>query len=193
LPSPPRRLVAVKLGAVPLKILCAGCPKDEREAVEAVVRKALGTASTEGAWSVSLVRLGAQWQVTLDAPPGRVRSRNLMTKGPDLAKALADALEPAAESDGPPPTPIAGVPALPPPSAKAPGAAPATPATPAKPEGPPRVACEKCRQSFVVIYDAQPDEGLERVPVACPHCWSLNQVLVGAEAAANTDYRAEKA
>ena len=46
---------------------------------------------------------------------------------------------------------------------------------------------------FVVIYDSTPDEGLERVPVACPHCWSLNQVLVGAEAAANTDYRAEKA
>jgi hypothetical protein len=29
-------------------------------------------------------------------------------------------------------------------------------------------------------------------PVACPHCWHVNNVPVGENAAATSDYRAEK-
>ena len=29
-------------------------------------------------------------------------------------------------------------------------------------------------------------------PVACPHCWHMNQVMVGETAADTSDYRAEK-
>ena len=120
-----------------------------------------------------------------------------MTTGPGLAQALAEALV-AGEAEPAPPQATASQRAVPA-SAAAPSptqAAPAAPSAPkasAAPEGPATVACEKCKQAFVVLYEALPDEGLERVPVACPHCWSLNQVLVGSEAAANTDYRAEKA
>ena len=43
-----------------LKLLCAGCSKDERETAEALVRKALGRRTEGGAWTVSLVRVSDQ-------------------------------------------------------------------------------------------------------------------------------------
>jgi hypothetical protein len=52
--------------------------------------------------------------------------------------------------------------------------------------------CEKCRQDFVVIYETVRDEGEASAPVACPHCWHVNRVLVGESAAESRDYRAEK-
>jgi hypothetical protein len=45
----------------------------------------------------------------------------------------------------------------------------------------------------VVVYEARPGESLESAPVACPHCWFVNRVLIDAEAAFTRDYRAEKA
>jgi hypothetical protein len=45
----------------------------------------------------------------------------------------------------------------------------------------------------VVVYDSRPGGSLETAPVACPHCWHVNRVLIDAEAAFNRDYRAEKA
>jgi hypothetical protein len=161
---------------MPLRVLCAGCSKDERESAETTVKEALGAAAGTGAWSVSLVKLGDQWSVTLDAPPGQVRSRTLMTPATELRDALTGALS---TSDA----------ALAAGSQLAPGLPPAsTETTPSD-----RLACTKCSRAFVVLYDAVPGEPLEAVPVACPHCWSLNQVQVGAEAAASNDYRAEKA
>jgi hypothetical protein len=56
-----------------------------------------------------------------------------------------------------------------------------------------RLACEKCGGGFVVVYDSRPGESLETAPVACPHCWHVNRILIDAEAAFNRDYRAEKA
>jgi len=43
-----------------------------------------------------------------------------------------------------------------------------------------------------VIYESHPGEQAEEAPVACPHCWHVNRVRVGAEAAESRDYRAEK-
>jgi hypothetical protein len=45
----------------------------------------------------------------------------------------------------------------------------------------------------MVVDDAQPGEPMETAPVACPHCWAVNRVSIGAEAALTRDYRAEKA
>jgi len=43
-----------------------------------------------------------------------------------------------------------------------------------------------------VIYETVRDEGEASAPVACPHCWHVNRVLVGESAAESRDYRAEK-
>ena len=44
----------------------------------------------------------------------------------------------------------------------------------------------------MVRYEAGPDEGEETVPVACPHCWHRNYVLVAESAAETREYTAEK-
>ena len=54
-------------------------------------------------------------------------------------------------------------------------------------------ACESCAQRFRVVFEAVPGEEQKMSPVACPHCWHLNRVPVGENAAADGDYRAEKA
>jgi hypothetical protein len=54
-------------------------------------------------------------------------------------------------------------------------------------------ACENCGQRFRVLFESTPGEERHPAPVACPHCWHVNRVPVGDEAAVNGDYRAEKA
>jgi uncharacterized Zn-finger protein len=172
-----------------LKILCAGCSKDEREEAEAIVKRALAEASARVAWTVSLVKLGEQWSVTADAPEAQVRARTAVVPGSGLAAALtqmaakptqpapATAAPVAASAMEPPPTPMAGMPSV---------------ALPKPAEKPGAIACGKCSRRFVVVYESIPGEPLQEAPVACPYCWSLNRVQVGAEAAAASDYRADK-
>jgi DNA-directed RNA polymerase subunit RPC12/RpoP len=52
--------------------------------------------------------------------------------------------------------------------------------------------CDSCRETFVVRYESLPDEAEETVPVACPHCWHRNYVLVAESAAESREYTAEK-
>lgn len=162
-----------------LKLLCAGCSKDEREHAEAAVRKALGRRAEGGSWTVSLVKMGGQWSVTLDAPSSGVRALTLVAAQGRLREAIAKAIE------GPAPP------------ERVRGAAPETRRSPEPPgparEGRSRWECDKCRRAFVVIYEARPEESQESVPVACPHCWQVNRVLVAESAAEAKDYRAEKA
>src|SRR5207249_8968383 len=81
-----------------LKILCAGGSKEEKEAAEAAVRAGIGPRPAAEAWTVSLVKVGRQWSVTLDGPEkssprstfiageGRLRdtiSQSLAHRGPD--------------------------------------------------------------------------------------------------------------
>jgi hypothetical protein len=60
--------------------------------------------------------------------------------------------------------------------------------------GPRRVQleCVQCHQRFRVSFDAIAGEPEHMTPVACPHCWHTNQVMVGETAADTSDYRAEK-
>jgi hypothetical protein len=91
---------------MPLKIMCAGCSKDERDAAEAAVKAALGTAA--GSWMVSLVKIGRQWSVTVDGP--EVKHKTLVVPDGSLPQALRDL--------------------VPPPPAAAPKPAPAPPSPP---------------------------------------------------------------
>lgn len=159
-----------------LKIMCAGCSKDEREQAEATVRSALGPAADTDAWTISLVKLGNQWSVTLDARTVQGRARTLMTPASRLGESIAEAVS-GPRSDGPPPAK---------PAATLPAAAAASPDTPGG------IACKKCGHRFKVVYDAQPGEPLQDAPVACPYCWQMNKVQIGIEAAETSDYRAEK-
>ncbi len=156
--------------------MCAGCSKDERVQAEATVRSALGPAADTDAWTISLVKLGNQWSVTLDARTVRGRARTLMTSASRLGESIAEAVS-GPKSDGP---------ASAKPAATLPGAAAAPP------EATGGIACKKCSQRFKVVYDAKPGEALQDAPVACPYCWQMNKVQIGIEAAESSDYRAEK-
>jgi DNA-directed RNA polymerase subunit RPC12/RpoP len=171
-----------------VKILCAGCSKEEREQAEADVRKALAERAASDNWMVSLVKLSGRWSVTLDAPAARLRGLTVVAPEGRLVDSIRDALRAgAAPAAAPSPAP-AGATAPPPRS------------TPAQPAVPPaagrsggRQQCEKCGGGFTVVYEAHPGEPQEAAPVACPHCWHVNRILIGVDAAFNRDYRAEKA
>src|SRR5262245_45799730 len=157
---------------MPLKVLLAGCSKEEREQAESQVRQALGRRAEASPWTVSLVRIAGQWSVTLDSPGEGVRSLALVAPEGRLRETIVQALTGKASAP-----------------AGAPSRSPAGRA--GEQRGPSR--CSKCNQGFVVIYDAAPDEPEETVAVACPHCWQVNHVLVAEGAAETRDYRAEKA
>jgi len=172
-----------------LKVLCAGCSPEEREQAESDVRSALGVRVDGAAWTVSLVKVQSRWSVTLAHPP----AATVTCVAPDgrLADAIRDALGGGA-------VPAAGASA----PARAPASAPARASAPAHAprSGPPGARgaqsvqheCASCREAFVVRFDAVPDESEEMVPVACPHCWHRNHVLVAESAAESRDYTAEK-
>ncbi len=165
-----------------LKIMCAGCGKDERERAESVVRQVLGRRAQNETWTVSLVKMAGRWSITLDAPGEGVRSKTFAAPDEMLRDSIAEAVggQPAAR---------AAVPSVGGPAARP---APPAPAASGTSDHTPH-QCEKCRRSFVVHYEAQPDEGQDTAPVACPHCWHVNHVLMGENAAETRDYRAEKA
>jgi hypothetical protein len=50
----------------------------------------------------------------------------------------------------------------------------------------------QCHQRFSVTFEAIAGEPEHMTPVACPHCWHMNQVMIGETAADTSDYRAEK-
>ena len=173
-----------------LRIMCAGCSREEREQAELAVKRALRHVPATEAWTVSLVKMRAQWSVTLDAPAADVRSLTVLAPESRLGESIAEALHKSQGSRSPAP-----------PSARPPAPPTSRPASPptSRPSAPPgggggmdRLQCEKCGRPFRVIYESLPGEALEEVPVACPHCWHGNRMRVGAEAAQSRDYRAEK-
>jgi hypothetical protein len=168
LPSPRPAAPPRAAPAQALRILVAGVDKDERGAVEAAVRQGLGSRAASDPWSVSVVQLAGKWSVTLDG--GGLRSASVMTDRGSLADAIRSLVEGGREG-------AAGV-----------GAADAPRA-----ELRDRHSCESCGGVMLVLYEAQPDEPKELAPVACPHCWAIGHVEVGAWAAAGRDYRSEKA
>lgn len=179
-PSPPRLGDAPRAGlagaASNLKILAAGIPRDERGLVEAAVRQALGSRAASEPWTVSLVKLAGKWSVTLNGPEERFRNVSFTAEEARLGTAIREMLE--ADRPGPPNG----------------GQAPAQ-AQVATPAGEVREAhtCPACRRAVVVVYEAHPGESKMPAPLACPHCWQISRVEVGAWAASGRDYRAEKA
>ena len=85
------------------------------------------------------------------------------------------------------------------PSPPPPAPVPVEPPPPPAPELPPtrevreRCHCQACRRPFLLVYEAEPDEGQELADVACPHCWQKTRALVAESVATTGDFRAEKA
>jgi hypothetical protein len=153
-------------------VLVAGVDRDERGAIEAKVRGAFAGRDPAEQWSVSLVRLGRTWSVTLRGPGKRFRSVSFTADEHRLAEAIAAALGGEGEDRSSEPGPAGSSVGI------------LTHVS---------LTCERCRQSIRVTYEAQADEPKERAPLACPHCWAMNRVEIGAWAAVAGDYSAEKA
>jgi hypothetical protein len=160
-----------------LKILCAGCSSEERALVEAGVRAGLGERTRRDPWTVSLVKSGSGWSITLDGPTIKGRRTSFVVPGPAGPQAVADAVSSAAD-----------------PSASVTSAAAAGGwAEPIDPEGRRDThKCNVCGGQYLVVYEAEPDEPFEDAPVACPHCWQVGKVQIARSASIGRDYRADK-
>jgi len=161
-----------------LKVMLAGCSAEERERLESIVRSVVGSRAAEGEWNVSLVKIAGKWSLHLDGPHEALRGVSFIAAEPELRDGLLAPLRKAGMAD----------PAKP----GEPGAEDAAPVVGPSDEQRERYTCATCRQVFAVVYAAYPDEPRTHVPVACPHCWQLNQVPVGEWAAAGEEFRAEK-
>jgi len=155
-----------------VKILLAGVDKDAKGSVEASVCRGLGPLAASGPWSISVVSLAGKWSVTLDGPGDRFRGVSFIADPTRLAEAIRDVLSGHDSAPG----------------SAAPEVAP-RPATEARESH----ECGQCGKGWLVVYESRPDEPRELAPVACPHCWKVGHVEVGAWAAAGGDYRAERA
>ena len=184
-----------------LKVMCAGCSVEERERAEADVRRALGArAAGSETWTVSVINLQSRWSITLDGPG--TRALNCTAQPGRLAEAIQEALQ-AKTAASPPaaPTPVtphaAPAPARPaaPPTPTAGGSAPSGARSAISPASGPRRdrhECHQCHHRFGVMFEAVAGEREHMTPVACPHCWHMNHVLVGETAADTSDFRAAK-
>lgn len=172
-PSRPSQAPRPAAAASALKVLVAGIDKDARASVEASVRQAFAGRDPAEPWSVSLVRVGASWSVTLGGPGERFRNLSFSAESHRLAEAIREAIS----RDEPTPAPAT--------------AAPATRSARSRIQD--RHVCGRCQQAMLVSYEGEAGEPKERAPVACPHCWAVSHVEVGGWAAAGGDYVAEKA
>jgi hypothetical protein len=159
-----------------LKILCAGASKEERQAVEAEVAAGLGVRARHDPWTVSLVKIGDRWSVTLEGPD-RSKGTTFMAQSGRIRQAIADVLEKGGEAPAP---------------ERRPGPRPPSPvATGPRGERRDRHECSKCRKPYVIVYETEAGEATETVPVACPRCWQIDHVAVAQSAGINSDYRVE--
>jgi DNA-directed RNA polymerase subunit RPC12/RpoP len=141
--------------------------------VEATVRGALGARASSGPWSVSVVSFGDKWSVTLDGPGDQLRGLSFVTDPSQLKDAIRGAI--GEDREG-----------------AAPGAAPAATPPPST-EARDSHVCGHCGRTVVVVYERMAEEAKELAPIACPHCWKIDHIEIGAWAAAGRDYRSEKA
>ena len=183
---PPRQLTpTAQLAAAQyrVKILVAGVDKDSRTAVEGTVRQAFTLRDPGETWSVSLVRMGGVWSVTLSGPGEIFKNVSFSCEQHRLGDSLREALAKDRQSPAPGAAPSAS-----PHASSTPPAASASSGRIVE-----RHVCTKCQQNVVVSYEGAPNEPKQRAPVACPHCWTVNHVDVGAWAASGGDYFAAKA
>jgi hypothetical protein len=166
-----------------LKILCAGCSKQEREAVEVEVAAGLGARARNDPWTVSLVKIGDRWSVTLEGPDRATRGAAFMASQGRLRQAIAEVLNQSA-----PAAPAAAAPS----GAGRPVRAPGAPAAGPGGQRRDRHECSKCKKPYVIVYDTEAGEPTETVPVACPRCWQIDHVAVAQSAGLTADYKVEK-
>jgi hypothetical protein len=153
-----------------LKIMIAGCAKDEKDAVGSSVRKAFADRPADEPWSVSLVKVANQWSVEINGPEARYKGLSLVAPLGDLTGSLRAAILGADNHSA---APNGG--------------------SPAGDEKKDRYDCEGCSAPFEVIYNSSPGERQELCPVACPQCWHVNHVPIAEGAGATGDYRARAA
>jgi len=152
-------------------VLVAGVSRDERGSIETLVRRAFAGRDPAEPWSVSLVRMGGKWSVGLNGPTEQFRTVSFTAEEHRLGEAIGEAIR------GGGPTTSA--------------AAPVEPAV-ARGTVEERHVCRHCQRIILVSYEGEADEPKEVAPLACPHCWVVGPVRIGAWAAAGGDYRAEK-
>jgi hypothetical protein len=75
-----------------LTILVAGIGKDERARVEGAVKAALGWRGLTETWSVSLVKVGSQWSVTLSGPGEAFRNLSFGATEQELCEKITAAI-----------------------------------------------------------------------------------------------------
>ena len=156
-----------------LKILIAGCAKEEKDAVGSSVKKAFADRPGDEKWSVSVVKVANQWSVEIDGPEARFKGLSLVAPLGDLTGSLRSAIAGAGSHSQPQSlSPAHGA-----------GGA----------EKVDRYDCEGCSAPFEVIYASAPGERQEVCPVACPQCWHVNHVPIAEGAGATGDYRAQVA
>ncbi len=165
-----------------LKIMIAGCAKDERDKIEASIKTAMGDRPARSDWNLSLVNIANQWSVEIDGPEPHFARVSLIATTSDLIEKLEQALS-EAESK-------VSVSAATAPAATAPTATAPTAESGKKQE---RYTCEECAALFDVIFDYTAGEPEELCPVACPACWHVNRVPIAVAAGATGDYRAQAA
>jgi len=168
-----------------LKILCAGGTKEEKEAVESAVRAGIGSRPPSESWTVSLVKVGRQWSVTMDGPDKSSPRATFIAGEGRLRDTIAQSMAHRNVSGGGGAGAHTGAHAAVPK-----GGATATSGSAGQRRN--AYKCPKCANNFVVSYDVEEGEGEEVVPAACPHCWNIENVKVGVTAAVNSDYRVEK-
>ena len=158
-----------------LKIMIAGCAKEEKDEVGSSVKKAFADRPADEPWSVSVVKIASQWSVEINGPEARYKGLSLVAPLGDLTGSLRKAIAGASNHAAAPPA-----------------------AAPNRGGGPvgekkDRYDCEGCSAPFEVIYNTAPGERQEVCPVACPQCWHVNHVPIAEGAGATGDYRARAA
>ncbi|MGH9322116.1 MAG: hypothetical protein ACRD21_20795 [Vicinamibacteria bacterium] len=156
-----------------LKIMIAGCAKEEKDVVGASVKRAFTDRPAEEAWSVSVVKIASQWSVEINGPEAKYKGLSFVAQTGDLTASLEKALVEAGNH------------------AKGPNRSTSSPAGPAGEEKKDRYDCEQCSARYEVVYLSAPGERQEVCPVACPQCWHVNHVPIAEGAGATGDYRAQ--
>ncbi len=155
-----------------LKIMIAGCAKEEKDAVGSSVKKAFTDRPQDEPWSVSVVKVANQWSVEINGPEARYKGLSIVAPLGDLTGSLKNAIASAGKHS---PKPAAATP------------------NGNGDEKKDRHDCEGCSAPFEVIYTSLPGERQEVCPVACPQCWHVNHVPIAEGAGATGDYRAQAA
>src|SRR3990170_5345428 len=75
-----------------LKIMIAGCAKEQKDEVGSSVKKAFADRPADEPWSVSVVKIASQWSVEINGPEARYKGLSLVAPLGDLTGSLRKAI-----------------------------------------------------------------------------------------------------